>query len=67
MKNNSAVLFPSCYSHSVNKVTMKDQTPFNGMGRYTISRFYWITQNSGDMCTFNGTHPIELSDGVNIV
>ena len=67
MKNNSAVLFPSCYSHEVKKVTMKDLSPFNGMGRYTISRFYWITQNSGDMCTFNGSHPIEVPDGVNIV
>jgi len=70
MKNNSAVLFPSCYSHSVNRVSMNTPSLNDGTGRYCISRFYWIHQAT-EMFTYNGTHPkdmtpVNLSDSFNV-
>lgn len=41
-KNNRLVLFPSVYVHEVSPVTMSDITPFNGLGRYTLSQFMYV-------------------------
>ena len=70
MKNNSAVLFPSCYAHQVETVHM-NQPSFNDCtGRYCISRFYWIPQRT-EMFSYHGTHPkemtpVNLSDSFNV-
>jgi hypothetical protein len=70
MKNNSAVLFPSCYSHSVNRVAMNTPSHMDGTGRYCISRFYWIHQST-EQFSYNGHHPqdmtpVNLSDSFNV-
>ena len=59
MKNNSAILFPSCYVHSVNQVQIEDESPgldYTGNGRYCISRFFWI-QNNAEFGTYHGIEP----------
>ena len=59
MRNNSAILFPSCYVHSVNQVKLEGESPgldYTGNGRYCISRFFWI-QNQAEFGTYHGIEP----------
>lgn len=42
IKNNCGLLFPSIARHTVNKVTMKDKTPFNCRGRFSFSTFFGV-------------------------
>jgi len=43
VKNNRAVLFPSCYMHKVTPIDFISTNTDSGMGRYTISHFYYNT------------------------
>ena len=60
MVNNSAVLFPGCYTHSVDKVNMNNPSHLDGTGRYCLSRFYWIHQAT-DMFSYSGTQPRDMT------
>lgn len=39
IKNNMGLLFPSNVMHTVEQINMKDNTPFNRMGRFSFSTF----------------------------
>jgi len=41
LKNNRAVFFPCCYSHSVSPLKFHTQPKETGYGRYTITHFYF--------------------------
>lgn len=41
--NNRAILFPSCYSHAVKEISMKDEDRGKMLGRFSISQFLLIT------------------------
>lgn len=60
MKNNSAILFPGCYTHGVERVSMLNPSFNDGTGRYCISRFYWTKQDT-EQFTFNGHYPKDMT------
>jgi len=41
IKNNMAVIFLGKTPHCAEKISMKDKTQFNGLGRYCVSHFLW--------------------------
>ena len=69
MKNNSAVLFPSCYAHQVETVHMNHLV--STIAREDIASRDSIGYHNALKCSRNGTHPkemtpVNLSDSFNV-
>ena len=41
LKHNRAIFFPSCFLHQVEPIKFKEKTNEVGLGRYTITHFFW--------------------------
>ncbi len=58
-KNNRIVFFPSYANHKVNKVSMPENEMGKGFGRFSITHFFYIPLDEGQIPTINHQSTID--------